>query len=764
MIIYNLAMQKLADLMTNDGLAPYGIKYSGKINEISKLEFNISSKNEAAEYLIEGNLIFFQNEAYEIASIKKTQNSGGLIYSVSCYHISKMLQEKTSPLLTYESTDANTALTNLLAPVSNFWQVGQCAIPVSTKRPVFTEHNTIFSALVSVAEMYNGYLTFGTIVSGDTFVGGYVNIYPADMKSADVLYLDAMNTISVDVSKDVSELTTRLYCFGGSDDTNNEDITIAPVNGGLTYLEDYSYFTSQGYSGAYIDLNPHLFRKESTFTNGSFKNPAALKEAGLDKLSILAKPKIDVKLKYLSTPAIPDIWLGKTVEYSDKLIDLFFYQTIVGYSINFDNPHEIDLETANYIDRKKEIPALFKNLKVSGYTINPDGTTRTKAIEKAVQLVEISADKVITGVIKSQNNNSWLNLNDGTFSFGNGALTWNSDTLEVLGKMNTPKVFSSGREFNTSYTYDIKFYEAGILSGVISPSFGVAGDFSTRVLDIMCSHEASILGFGIRDADNTVNRKYIINNSSDFAGQTQRHIFYDDMKINGSVSVNKSLSSWSINCISAIISDYSVNAPFFIHSTSTKVVIGGTSSDIYLGASELPLSVYATTLRPSADNAISLGQSGRRWSTVWAVNGTIQTSGLKDKENIKPLKNKDIDNIKTLTVSRDESTEDIYKEDFLDLLDTIAAKECTYNYKTKEKEIPQSAVQLGVIADEISEHKAYKYIGIKETLEDGTINHGLQPLPIAMLAIQGYADLKAQIGELRDIISKQNDIIDDLRR
>jgi hypothetical protein len=28
---------------------------------------------------------------------------------------------------------------------------------------------------------------------------------------------------------------------------------------------------------------------------------------------------------------------------------------------------------------------------------------------------------------------------------------------------------------------------------------------------------------------------------------------------------------------------------------------------------------------PETDNAYSLGQSGQRWSAVWAVNGTIQS-------------------------------------------------------------------------------------------------------------------------------------------
>jgi len=38
------------------------------------------------------------------------------------------------------------------------------------------------------------------------------------------------------------------------------------------------------------------------------------------------------------------------------------------------------------------------------------------------------------------------------------------------------------------------------------------------------------------------------------------------------------------------------------------------------------------TVRPAADNAYALGASGFRWASVWAANGTIQTSDARDKE------------------------------------------------------------------------------------------------------------------------------------
>ncbi len=41
--------------------------------------------------------------------------------------------------------------------------------------------------------------------------------------------------------------------------------------------------------------------------------------------------------------------------------------------------------------------------------------------------------------------------------------------------------------------------------------------------------------------------------------------------------------------------------------------------------------------RPATDNAMALGASGARWSAVWATNGVIQTSDVRDKADITAL-------------------------------------------------------------------------------------------------------------------------------
>lgn len=56
---------------------------------------------------------------------------------------------------------------------------------------------------------------------------------------------------------------------------------------------------------------------------------------------------------------------------------------------------------------------------------------------------------------------------------------------------------------------------------------------------------------------------------------------------------------------------------------------------IAVDAGTMAVSV-AGVLRPAADNTVTLGASGARWSAVWSATGTIQTSDKRDKTAIAP--------------------------------------------------------------------------------------------------------------------------------
>jgi hypothetical protein len=62
----------------------------------------------------------------------------------------------------------------------------------------------------------------------------------------------------------------------------------------------------------------------------------------------------------------------------------------------------------------------------------------------------------------------------------------------------------------------------------------------------------------------------------------------------------------------------------------------GRSGNDFVTVTEI-VRITPNTLAPGADNDITLGTSTFRWATVYAVNGTIQTSDANDKESILPI-------------------------------------------------------------------------------------------------------------------------------
>ena len=51
---------------------------------------------------------------------------------------------------------------------------------------------------------------------------------------------------------------------------------------------------------------------------------------------------------------------------------------------------------------------------------------------------------------------------------------------------------------------------------------------------------------------------------------------------------------------------------------------------------------------PSVDNSFTFGNGSFRWTDIYAVNSTIQTSDRRNKKDIKPLENHGLDFINKL--------------------------------------------------------------------------------------------------------------------
>lgn len=107
------------------------------------------------------------------------------------------------------------------------------------------------------------------------------------------------------------------------------------------------------------------------------------------------------------------------------------------------------------------------------------------------------ADCLIAGIILSRNGVSWISLDDGTFSYANGALTFNGVDLEYNGKLKNSKgsfgidIDKGGVEFKTGNE---------IVGGIRSSRF--ESDTSMNGMSIVATSKGEYIDIGYMDDEN----------------------------------------------------------------------------------------------------------------------------------------------------------------------------------------------------------------------------------------------------------------------
>ena len=156
-------------------------------------------------------------------------------------------------------------------------------------------------------------------------------------------------------------------------------------------------------------------------------------------------------------------------------------------------------------------------------------------------------------------------------------------------------------------------------------------------------------------------------------------------------------------------------------------------------------------LRPILDDVYSLGDSGKRWNTVYASNGTIQTSDRRRKNDIRLVPQKD---------QTAEETPALTQEDLLDFVRNVDIY--TYVSDPTHTETVQDAmaaneyekIHIGIMANDLTGSKIFPFIGHKDGAdEDAMVGMKYESLGVvALYAIRALYDridkLEKRIEEL----------------
>lgn len=401
MYLYNLEIDRLCDLFNNNGTSPTGIKVTKKINEIPELSFNVSFLNPYVDFIVYGVLVEYENQVYEVISTTKEHGDNNAItFSVTCQHYCNTLRNKQVLEADVDPALAVDALSAVLYENSSpkyGWSIGTITVQ-NIYRGYNLKEQSVFETLVQIAQLFNAHLEFSSIISSGSLINS-INMYDIDnYGSFDVVRIDVnKNLKNVNISYDATELVTRLYCFGGTDPLTELDVDLldATVNEqpyGLTYVENYSYFTDQGYDISYILAHPNVFLKEGVWRDSNYVDPDTLYTDAVKKIGILSKPKVNIKFTAIDVGTdyygLANAKIGYPVIVTDEDIGVSIQCIVTGFTREYDSPWIYDFEISNIVEYGNVIGKLFKTSNQMTYTLNNNGTIKPEVIEVVTQPIK----------------------------------------------------------------------------------------------------------------------------------------------------------------------------------------------------------------------------------------------------------------------------------------------------------------------------------------------------------------------------------------
>lgn len=155
-------------------------------------------------------------------------------------------------------------------------------------------------------------------------------------------------------------------------------------------------------------------------------------------------------------------------------------------------------------------------------------------------------------------------------------------------------------------------------------------------------------------------------------------------------------------------------------------------------------------LRPILDDVYSLGYSDNRWTTVYASNGTIQTSDRRRKSDIRLVPQKD---------QTAEETPALTQEDLLDFIRNVDI----YTYvsdpeHTKTVQDAMSAneyekIHIGIMANDLTGSKIFPFIGHKDGADENA-PVGMKYESLGVVALYAIRTLYDRIDKLEKRIEE----------
>ena len=278
------------------------------------------------------------------------------------------------------------------------------------------------------------------------------------------------------------------------------------------------------------------------------------------------------------------------------------------------------------------------------YTLDVSGTGRFTS----TLLVSGAATFATDVTIGSPTTNATLSIS-GDNSGGDSFLNFKADVGAIKGQIQGTKNGANGGIIyfktlqSSTLTTAMTIKEANVGIGTTSPSEklhlynNTAGTPTTLIIENNVNNQNSQINFKSIYGGSTAKSFLIGSNISVAAGSWE---IYDAtssaarfvITSGGTLLIGGASATGAYDCS---LGNATANTYYQVRSTNTNSLYGADSRGTWMGnLSGQQAYINCPSFVPGVDNATSCGTSSYRWSVVYAVNGSIQTSDVRQKTDI----------------------------------------------------------------------------------------------------------------------------------
>jgi len=264
------------------------------------------------------------------------------------------------------------------------WSVG--TVDVTGTHDLETEKLSLLENIQEVQKTWGGYLVWDSI---NKTVSLRAESTWQNYTGFQVRYAKNLKSITRTANYD---LITRLYPFG------ENDLDISSVNGGVKYLENFSYTTN-----VYVGI----------YQNQDIDDPQELKDKATEALAKLCKPRYTYRVRMVDLRTLPeyaheDFALGDMVDVIDEELSINVRARVVRHKFDIFQPWKCELEIGEPEDRlAARLAEAFDVAKFVQDVLRPNPTVS-------------NLFKGFISTFATQINSA------------NGKLVWNDSTLEAI--------------------------------------------------------------------------------------------------------------------------------------------------------------------------------------------------------------------------------------------------------------------------------------------------------------------------------------------